>query len=95
MRNAIIAKFTCQSALLTPRGHDPKSDEVPDKQYFSEQIKLSAIYEEEGPNKDWARWTPSGSLEMTIDNPGAQGIIRPGDVVMVTLAPDPRNQSAD
>lgn len=45
----------------------------PTKQGNSENVQLNAVYAEEGVNKSWATSTPSGSLSLTIDNPGAQG----------------------
>ena len=38
-----------------------------------------------GPNKVWASATPSGSIELTIDNPGAQGFLVPGKAYIIDI----------
>jgi hypothetical protein len=53
----------------------------------SEQVELSAVYSDdpEHPNYEWSQATPSGKLELYIDNPAAFGKIKPGDEVHVTI----------
>jgi hypothetical protein len=52
----------------------------------SEEIGLSAVYGPEGsPNSMWSKWTPCGSLTMTINNPGAFGKVLPGQFYFVDL----------
>ena len=33
-------------------------------------VKLAPSYKD-GRNADWAKWTPSGSIELTVGNPAA------------------------
>lgn len=56
---------------------------------MTEQIKASAVYsdKEGAANKQWAQWTPQGSLELWISNPGAQGRMKPGQFFYVDLIP--------
>ena len=50
-----------------------------------ESVKLSAVG---GPeNENWSKWTPSGSIEMTITNPAALDQFKVGGHVMVTFEP--------
>lgn len=60
---------------------------------IQEQVKLGAVYsdKEGSANKEWAKATPSGSLELTIDNPGAHGRLKPGMFVYVDLIPCERD----
>lgn len=65
----IRAKFSCES--VTKFG------------YGSEQVKLRAVGPKTGEilnaeNASFSKATPSGTLEMTIDNPEAQGFFKPG-----------------
>lgn len=61
---SIAAKMSCWD--------DPK------RQTNSEIVQLNAVYSETGVNKTWAQSTPSGSLNLTIDNPAAQGFFKKG-----------------
>lgn len=58
-----------------------------------EQVKLGAVYSDKdgAANKAWAKATPAGHLELTIDNPGAQGVLKPGMFVYVDLIPCERD----
>jgi hypothetical protein len=49
----VRAKFTCNS--------------VENHAYGGKTAKLTAVYSEEGENKDFAKATPSGQLEINID----------------------------
>ena len=71
----IRAKFTVQS--------------VTKHAYGGEEVKLCPVYGS-GDNKsnaEWAKATPSGSLTMTIDNPGAQGKLVPGKEYFLDFTP--------
>lgn len=58
----VRAKFRCTQIIKTCyAGNDAPVDMV--------QVKLSAVYGE--TNKTWSKWTPSGELTMTINNPAA------------------------
>lgn len=53
-----------------------------------EEIKLSAVYGKEGTaNNQWSKYTPCGSLTMTISNPSAFGKLLPGQYFFVDLIP--------
>lgn len=59
------AKFRCVSVTTHADG--------------SEAVQLQAVYgDKEGVNAQWAKFTPSGSLSMTISAEGAQGKLVPG-----------------
>lgn len=66
------AKFTCHEVTRSMYGERPS---------------LGAIYgtSEEDPNRAWAKATPSGKLEMQIDNPAAQGFFEPGKHYLITI----------
>ena len=70
----ITAKFRCSSV------------EIRDSSPNVEIVKLAPVYAENGPNKEWSKWTPSGSLEMTISNPDAQGQIKAGGEYMIQIS---------
>lgn len=59
-----------------------------DNETFSEMLVFNAVYsgEEGSENKQWAKWTPSGELRMTIDNPGAQNIFRVNQEVFIRIS---------
>jgi hypothetical protein len=62
--------------------------EVTKNLYGQELVKLAAVCADEVPeNQRFAMATPSGALELTIDNPGAQGVITPGKMFYVDLTP--------
>jgi len=62
------------------------ADNKGDKQ--SEEIQLRAVYGEGGsPNAQWSKWTPAGSLTMTVSNPQAFGRVLPGQFIFVDLTP--------
>ena len=52
----------------------------------SEEIGLQTAYGPEGsPNAQWSKWTPSASLTMHVNNPGAFGKVLPGQYYFVDL----------
>ncbi len=55
----------------------------PKGQVISQRIKLSAVYSNTEENKKWAMATPSGQIEITIDNPLAYNILNYGDEVYI------------
>jgi hypothetical protein len=69
--NALTAKMVC---------HNP-----PNRIGEHENIALSAVYAEDGINKQWASSTPCGQLTLTIDNPAAQGFFSAGKEYIVTV----------
>ncbi len=57
---SVRAKFKCQSKVMHGEG---------DGQFAA--LSFSASYGEGRDNKDWSKWTPSGTLTMSITNPSA------------------------
>lgn len=59
----------------------------------AELLEMSAVYggTTNAEDNTYARATPSGGLKLTIDNPGAQGLFKPGAkcYVDVTLIEEP------
>ena len=80
MSRTIRAKFVCEDIKVTSRSRNQNEgeEEPEDGEYFTENITWRASYGEGKDNKDWSVWTPSGHLQMNIDNPGAQGHFKPG-----------------
>lgn len=52
---------------------------------MQEEISLRCVYDSEGPNKQWSKWTPNGSLAFTVSNPAAFGKVLPGQFYFVDL----------
>lgn len=52
-----------------------------------EYIKLIAVSAkgEDDPNREWAMASPSGSLEISVQNPGAFGYVQAGQEYRVTI----------
>lgn len=48
-------------------------------------VKLSAVSGKE--NEPWSKYTPSGSLEMQIDNPPAAEVFELGKTFLLTFEP--------
>lgn len=66
----VNAKFKCETVTVREGSEEPE---------------LRAVYGESGPNAQWAKYTPSGSVKLFIDNPGAHGFFRPGKEYIVTF----------
>lgn len=58
MKNTVRAKFICRHAEKQTIGDTPQVN-----------VRFSAVADNEGTNKSWSKWTPSGELSMTISNP--------------------------
>lgn len=59
----------------------------------SRRVKLTAA---NGPtNKTWAKYTPSGMFELTINNPAAFGQFKPGEAFFVDFSPAPLNEAEE
>ena len=58
-----------------------------------ESVKLIAVTDE--ANKSWAKYTPSGSIEMSIDNPAALDQFKVGDVFFVDFTPAPATEAEE
>lgn len=55
----------------------------------SERVKLTAVYsnDPENVNAQWSRWTPNGSVDITISNPAAMGKLSKGHEFYVDFTP--------
>lgn len=53
----------------------------------SEEVTMSAVYSnnEGSANSQWSKWTPSGQLKFTVNNPSAFGKVLPGQFHYVDL----------
>lgn len=56
-------------------------------------VELSVVYSrvDGSENKDFTKATPSGKIEMQIDNPAASVQFKPGDFYYVDFTPAPRD----
>ena len=43
-----------------------------------ETVQLQAVYGDSEENKTWSKWTPSGSLQLSVTNPAVFGEFVPG-----------------
>lgn len=57
---------------------------------YGETIKLHPVHSGSPENEQWSKYTPSGSLDLTITNPDAFGKMQPGDEFFLDLTPVPR-----
>ena len=58
-------------------------DSVTDFGNETKLVKLSAVTSGSEENKAFWKWTPTGNIEMTINNPPASNSFRPGKEVYV------------
>ncbi len=70
----IRAKFRCTSVQTSGE---------------NEQVSLMAVYSDDpnDPNKQWSKWTPSGSVMLTINNPDAQGKFKTNEEYFLDFTP--------
>lgn len=71
---------------VSQQTHQPGPDQEPQ---VTELVKLNAVTSSkpDAVNTQWAKWTPCGSLELQINNPAAQGRLKPGMFFYVDLIP--------
>jgi hypothetical protein len=74
---SLVCKMYVGSVISSPTAGEKQS----------ETIQLHAVAEGSEKNKQWAKLTPTASLNMHIDNPSAWGKLKVGDHVLVTLDP--------
>jgi hypothetical protein len=80
------AKFSCSSVQesFSDKYEDGKpvldAEQKPVKVKYSESVSFMAVYSPDptSENYAWSQATPSGSLSMTITNPGAFGHFKQG-----------------
>lgn len=63
----VRAKFKCHAKEMREQGGEQHA-----------ALTFFASYGEGKDNKDWSKWTPIGTLNMTISNPGAFEWFEPG-----------------
>lgn len=74
MERIITAKLYAQA--VTERASSPHN---------AEEVVLQAVAGDSPTNKSWSKYTPSGSLSLTITNPAAQRFIQAGKEYIVTI----------
>lgn len=63
----------------------------PDGTTRQERVKLFAVMGPAGSeNAQWAKYTPTATFEMAIDNPAAMGILSSGHEFFVDFTPAPQ-----
>ncbi len=80
---SVRCKFYCTSVAQT--AGQPNSQTGPKAEVTQEQITLAPVYGEE--NKPWSKFTPCGSMQLTITNPDAIGAFKPGEVYLIDIKP--------
>ena len=86
MSTTLIAKFHCNSVKAARYPGSPKESFPLGK--GSEEVALGAVYGKE--NEPWSSATPSGVLNMTINNPSAMGFFEPGEHYILTIEKAPK-----
>lgn len=79
---SVRCKFYVTSVAQTASG--PAPAEGPPPSITQEVVRLAPVYGDE--NKPWSKFTPCGSLELTITNPEVIGTFVPGQVHYVDIS---------
>ncbi len=67
---------------------------------YSDVVELACVCGKPRANGEgyedstFARYTPSGSMKLQIDNPALRGVVKPGQVFYVDLIPVPPAEPA-
>lgn len=72
---SVRAKFKCVAKEADPSVEDQV------------HLKFLAVYEDEGVNKTWSKWTPAGDLTMSITNPSAHAKFEVGKEYFLDFTP--------
>lgn len=85
MSAVIRAKMFVNTVSKIESGH--QSD--PGYNLRQQEVKLNAVYSSKdgSANAKWAKATPCGTLQLTIDNPSAHDILKAGQYYYVDLIP--------
>lgn len=77
----IRAKFRCHAVTET------RDDAT--KETVSQAITLHAVYSNDpnSENATWSKWTPAGTVTMTINNSAAFGAFEPGQDYFLDFTP--------
>lgn len=73
----VRAKFKCDSIVTAAYGKDNQSITV----------NMSPVYGNSEENKQFWRYTPAGSIALTIDNPDAVAQFSPGREYYIDFTP--------
>jgi hypothetical protein len=81
---AIIALMECDE--VTQHGNSYNAGQ------YAEEIHLKAVYTEDKdhPNYEWSEATPSGDLNLYINNAAAFGKVKPGELYHITITKAPK-----
>lgn len=69
-----------------------KPNKSPDGTVYSEELAFSAVTEKpfdpdgKSDDNDFAHWTPSASLTMTVNNPALFGTVKVGEKYYLTFS---------
>jgi hypothetical protein len=79
---SVRAKFRCteKTSRSSASGYGEKPQPVD-----TEEVTLVAVMGDE--NKEWSKWTPSGSLKMQINNPAALAAFEVGKDYFLDFTP--------
>jgi hypothetical protein len=84
----VRAKFTVTSKVET---HSANPYGTSNATQFSVEVRLTPVSGEE--NKTWNKWTPSGSITMTINNPDAYNAFKLGQAYFVDFTEAPAKEA--
>ena len=70
---------------------DRSSSYAPGNVQESHSVKLQAVTDSE--NKSWAKYTPSGSVELQINNPEAFSHFKIGETFFLDFTPAPASEA--
>lgn len=84
----VTAKFYVSEVRPITYGVTPGRRPAPMAEPQAE-VTLHAVTSGSEDNKQWNKWTPSGSLKMTVTNPAAIEQFQVGQYVMLTMEPVP------
>jgi len=58
-----------------------------------EQVKVELTPVMDSGNSTWSKWTPGGSIQLTITNPEAYEQFKPGETYFVDFTPAPAKEA--
>ena len=78
----LTLKMRSSAVKLVSQAH------LPEGVQHEEHVLSCVVGSDKSPeNEKWSKWTPSGKLEFTCNNPDAFGQIEPGRDYLVTITP--------
>lgn len=82
----IRCKVRCTSITHTATNYGADAGK-----HESDSVKLNAVNDE--ANKTWSKWTPSGSFDLSINNPEALKQFEVGQTYFVDFTPAPQKEA--